>query len=119
MVCLGDKQIILSFLRLHPSTAFQTLLLTMMATTFLLRDSCSGGFESRLTKCGREELPTSEVRGSGLECQAAMAQEWPRGATLCPRSGVAGERSYPASEVRGGQEETPGVRGQGWPGGDT
>ena len=25
MVCLGDKQIILSFLRLHPSTAFWTL----------------------------------------------------------------------------------------------
>ena len=31
----------LSFLRLHPSTAFQNLLLTMMATPFLLRDSCS------------------------------------------------------------------------------
>ena len=30
---------VLSFLRLHPSTAFQTLLLTMMATLFLLRDS--------------------------------------------------------------------------------
>ena len=28
------------FFRLHPSTAFQTLLLTMMATPFLLRDSC-------------------------------------------------------------------------------
>ena len=27
-------------LRLHPSTAFQTLLMTMMATPFLLRDSC-------------------------------------------------------------------------------
>ena len=27
-------------LRLHPSTAFQTLLFTMMATPFLLRDSC-------------------------------------------------------------------------------
>ena len=27
-------------LRLHPSTAFQTLLLTMMATPHLLRDSC-------------------------------------------------------------------------------
>ena len=26
-------------LRLHPSTAFRTLLLTMMATPFLLRDS--------------------------------------------------------------------------------
>ena len=36
-VCLGNKQIILSFLRLHPSTAFQTLLLTMTSTPFLLR----------------------------------------------------------------------------------
>ena len=27
-------------LRLHPSIAFWTLLLTMMATPFLLRDSC-------------------------------------------------------------------------------
>ena len=33
-------EIILSFLRLHPSTAFQTLLLAMTATPFLLRDSC-------------------------------------------------------------------------------
>ena len=33
-------EIILLFLRLHPSTAFQTLLLTMMATSFLLRHSC-------------------------------------------------------------------------------
>ena len=33
-------EIILSFLRLYPSTAFQTLLLTIMATPFLLRDSC-------------------------------------------------------------------------------
>ena len=32
--------IILSFLRLHPSTAFQILLLNMMASPFLLRDSC-------------------------------------------------------------------------------
>ena len=31
---------ILSFLRLHSSTAFQPLLLTVMATPFLLRDSC-------------------------------------------------------------------------------
>ena len=54
----------------------------------------------------------SEVRGSGLEFQVALAQEWPRGATLCLRSGAAAERSYrrlrtvvagrrhPASEVR-------------------
>ena len=34
-----ETEIILSFLRLHPSTAFQTLLLTMMVTPFLLRDS--------------------------------------------------------------------------------
>ena len=33
-------EISLSFLRLHPSTALRTLLLTMMATPFLLRDSC-------------------------------------------------------------------------------
>ena len=33
--------IVLSFLSLHPSTAVQILLLTMMATPFLLRDSCS------------------------------------------------------------------------------
>ena len=56
---------------------------------------------------------TSEVRGSGLECQAAMAQERPRGATLRPRS-VAARRSYPASEVRGsGREETPRIRVKG------
>ena len=40
MVCLGNKQIILSFLRLYRSTAFQTLLLTMIATPFFLMDSC-------------------------------------------------------------------------------
>ena len=35
-----ETEIILSCLRLHPNTAFQTLFLTMMATPFLLRDSC-------------------------------------------------------------------------------
>ena len=35
-----QTEIILSFLRLHPSTAFWTLLLTIMVTPFLLRDSC-------------------------------------------------------------------------------
>ena len=54
----------------------------------------------------------SEVRGSGLECQAASAQKLPRGATLRPRSVAAG-RSYPESEVRGGgREELPRVRSQ-------
>ena len=33
-----ETEIVLSFLILHPSTAFQTLLLTMIATPFLLRD---------------------------------------------------------------------------------
>ena len=60
-----------------------------------------------------KSYPTSEVSGSGLECQAAMAQERLRGGTLHPRSGVAAERCYPASEVSGDQEELPQVRGQG------
>ena len=51
----------------------------------------------------QEELPQSKVRGSGREYQTAMAQERPRGATLCPRSGVVAKRSYPTSEVRGGE----------------
>ena len=46
----------------------------------------------------------SEVRGSGLECQAAMAQEGPRGATPYPRSGA-------APEARGGGgEEQPHIQ---------
>ena len=35
-----QTEIILSFLRLHPSSVFQTLLLIMRATPFLLWDSC-------------------------------------------------------------------------------
>ena len=34
-----QTEVILLFLRLHPSTAFWTLLLTVMATPFFLRDS--------------------------------------------------------------------------------
>ena len=34
-----QTEIILSFLRLHPGTAFWTLLLTVRVTPFLLRDS--------------------------------------------------------------------------------
>ena len=37
---LERTEIFLLSWRLHPSTAFQTLFLTMMATSFLLRDSC-------------------------------------------------------------------------------
>ena len=74
----------------------------------------------RLPASAERSYPTFEVRGSGLVCQAAMAQERSRGATLRPRSGAAARRSYPASEVgvvaersypasefSGGREETP------------
>ena len=63
----------------------------------------------------------SEVRGSDRECQAAMAQEQQREATLCPSSGAMVWRSYPAYEARDcGPEEPPHVRGQGrWPGRST
>ena len=37
---LEMKRVILSFWGLYPSTTFWTLLLTMMATPFLLRDYC-------------------------------------------------------------------------------
>ena len=73
----------------------------------------------------------SEYRGSGRECQAAMAQEWRRGATPHPRPGVAAVwtnptskerwlrghrrawRSYSTFKVRrGGGEEIPLVQGK-------
>ena len=60
-----------------------------------------------------KSYPTSEVRDSGPECQAVMAQERPGGATPRPRSGAVAERSYPTSEVSGGREETLCVQGQG------
>ena len=52
----------------------------------------------------KRSYTTSEVRDSGLECQAATAQERSEGATQPPRS-VAARRSYPAYEVRGGGRE--------------
>ena len=56
--------------------------------------------------------PTSEVRGSSQECQAAMAQEQPREVTPRPRSRATAERSYPASEARDGtREEQPHIQG--------
>ena len=66
---------------------------------------------SALSASGYEmSYPRSEVRGSGLECQAVTAQEQLRGATLCLRSVAVAERSYPASEVSGGSwEELPHV----------
>ena len=70
---------------------------------------------------GRAErsYPTSEVRGSGQECQAGTAQEWPRGATPHPRSGGAAGRSYPASEVRGDGQECQAATAQEQPRGAT
>ena len=62
----------------------------------------------------------SEVRGSSREYQTVMAQKWPRGATLHPRSGGAAKRSYPASKARGGSREElphapkPEARGGSW-----
>ena len=72
----------------------------------------------------KKSYPTSEVRGSGLECQAAEAQERPRGATQVrgqgwrpggatphPRPGVAALRSNPMPETRdGGREDQPHVQ---------
>ena len=63
---------------------------------------------SEVRGAAERSCPTSEVRGGGRDCQAAMAQEQPGGATPHPRPGAAAERSYPASEVRdGGREELP------------
>ena len=58
--------------------------------------------------------PTSKVRGSGLECQAAMAQERQRGATLCPRSGAAGRSQLMPKPKGSDPEEPPRARGQRW-----
>ena len=49
--------------------------------------------------------PTSEVRGSCQECQAATVQEQPRGATPHPMPGTAARRSHPTPEARGGSQE--------------
>ena len=63
--------------------------------------------------------PTLKVRGSGQECQNAMVQELPRGATPCLRSGAAARRSNPTSKELGLEElfYVQGQRGQQW--GDT
>ena len=57
----------------------------------------------------------SKVRDSGLECQAAMAQERPRGTTPRPRPGAAG-RSHLAS-VRGQGRQLGGATPPPRPGG--
>ena len=71
----------------------------------------------------QRSYPTSEIRGGGWECQALMAQEWPRGATphlgsgwqpgATPRPRPGWQPGcYPTSKVRGcGREEQPHVQG--------
>ena len=60
----------------------------------------------------KRSYPTVQGRGSGRECQAAMAQEQQRGATPRPRSRAADESSYHTSEVRdGSREELPHAQG--------
>ena len=53
-----QTEIILSFSRLHPSTAFQTLLLPVMATPFLLRDSCPHPFLRYILSSVTQSCPT-------------------------------------------------------------
>ena len=91
-------EIILLFLRLHPSTAFRTLVdhdgYSISSEGFL------PAVVDRHTKRGREELPY--VQGQG---------QWPR---LPGYDGTGtAKRSYPASEVSGSREETPRIQGQG------
>ena len=69
-----------------------------------------GGLHARRAAAKRS-YPTSEVRGSGPECQAAMEQEWLREAAPRPRSGAEARRT--PCPKGGGQEELPHVRGQG------
>ena len=64
--------------------------------------------------------PTSEVRGSGRECQAATAQEWLRGATQVQGRG-GGREEQPhiqgavAAQVQEDMEELSHIEGQeGW-----
>ena len=54
----------------------------------------------------------SEVRGSSRECQAAMAQERPRGATPHSRSGVVAE-SARLRHHRSSREELPPPKARG------
>ena len=53
---------------------------------------------SEVRGSGQEELPHIRGRGSSQECQAAMVQEWPRGATPRLRSGAVAERRNPMSK---------------------
>ena len=61
----------------------------------------------------KRSYPSPKVRGSHRVCQAEMAQEQPRGATPCPRSGKVAKRSNPIFKVRrGGREKIPLIQGK-------
>ena len=64
--------------------------------------------------CNERSYPTSEVRGSGRECQAATTQEPPRRATQSEVRGSGQEKLpyAPTPEARGGSlEDQPHVQG--------
>ena len=67
-------EIILLFLRLHPSTAFHTLLLTMRTTPFLLRDSCLENLTNSMKRQKDMTLKDELPRPAGA--QYATGEEW-------------------------------------------
>ena len=59
------------------------------------------------TLSAAESYPTSKVRDSGPECQAATVQERLGGANPRPRSGAAAGRRHPEPEARSGSWDEP------------
>jgi len=84
-----------------------------------------GVLKARILKLGgpharrataKRSYPTSEVRGSSQECQAATVQEQPTGTTPRPRSGAATRRVTPHPRSGAGARRSypmPQARGQG------
>ena len=66
IICLGNKQIILSFLRLHLNTVFWTLLLSMRATLFLLK-----GFLPTVVDTGIHPFQSNLI-GWFLKCLSSL-----------------------------------------------
>ena len=66
------------------------------------------------TGVAKRSYPTSKIRSSQEELPHVRGQEqWPRGVTPRPRSGVVAERRYPMSKVRSGShEEMPHIQGK-------
>ena len=70
-------------LRLHPSTAFETLLLTIMATPFLLRDSCpqkwiqwSSELNSPIPVHPSSLIPRMSVFTLAISCLTTSSLPW-------------------------------------------